>query len=636
MAKTRGPARMGRSSETWQVGAARLPQWMTRSDGEVCQAWMAVCVRWGPKPFVVSEPGPEEAIPSLVESVISKALKRWLVLPRRVQIPEPAWAPALESRLAPQGVAVEVEADLPLLHEILEILPRRLAEQDLRPGALTGAGVTPARVAALARAAAAFMAASGWRHLNDEDLIRIEAPEAGAELGFFVLAHGGGQSAPRLTFFPDPEAFEAAFDDEEDWLDELEESDFPDLEDAEEDGPEAAEETWSLGLWDVELLPPWAAPAADVELWQSHGLPWAGEGFLPLPMFLDQNALHRPDRHQLAFFEGLFAALAATTEEDLDAGRWEKRVATAEGELHFVLSLPGLLEPAEEPAPSTEPAAVMRVLERSLRKMGTAAGEEASAQNRAADLLERAYQARGRRGVLLARQALEAWPDCADAYNLLAGRAPDPDSAARLYELGVAAGERAMGAGAFAEAGHFWGILETRPYMRARAGLARVLVEQERLQEAAEHYQEMLRLNPNDNQGVRHALVNLWIELGRDEEAWKLAETYPEDGALLAFPRALLLFRRDGDSPQARKRLQMAVRENRFVPGMLLGHREPPLQAGFYSPGGADEAGLYLDLARGTWKDTEGALDWLRKRAASPSPGPKRKSKSAKKKKGRR
>ncbi|HEY4587854.1 MAG TPA: tetratricopeptide repeat protein, partial [Thermoanaerobaculia bacterium] len=311
-----------------------------------------------------------------------------------------------------------------------------------------------------------------------------------------------------------------------------------------------------------------------------------------------------------------------------------KQVSTAEGEARFVLSLPEILEPSREP--SSEPFAVLRVLERSMRRMKAAPAEETSPQDHAEDLLERAYLARGRRGVLIARQALEVWPDCADAYGFLAGRAPDLESAARLYELGMAAGERTMGADAFEQAGHFWGILETRPYMRARAGLAKVLVEQERLAEAVEHYQEMLRLNPNDNQGLRHTLVNLLIELDRDEEARKLVESYPEDGALLEFPRALLLFRRDGDSLEARRALNQAVRSNRFVPGMLLGDRVPPPRDDSYSPSGEDEAGLYLVLARDTWDDTEGALEWLRKRTAPPPRPPKRPKRKGKRKKGRR
>ncbi|MFL6262160.1 MAG: hypothetical protein ACJ76Y_20885, partial [Thermoanaerobaculia bacterium] len=85
-------------------------------------------------------------------------------------------------------------------------------------------------------------------------------------------------------------------------------------------------------------------------------------------------------------------------------------------------------------------------------------------------------------------------------------------------------------------------------------------------------------------------------------------------------------------SPEARKGLKKAIQENRFVPGMLLGDREPPPRGGFYSPGEEDEAGLYLDLARDTWEDTEGALGWLRKRTAPPPRPPKRKGKGKRKK----
>ena len=104
MAKKRGSALLRYSSEVWQVGAACLPQWMTRSDGEVCQAWMGLCVRQGSETFLVSEPGPEETVPKLLKSVVSAALKRWRARPRRVQVPDPAWVPALESVLAPRGV----------------------------------------------------------------------------------------------------------------------------------------------------------------------------------------------------------------------------------------------------------------------------------------------------------------------------------------------------------------------------------------------------------------------------------------------------------------------------------------------------------------------------------------------------
>src|SRR5205823_13633226 len=53
-----------------------------------------------------------------------------------------------------------------------------------------------------------------------------------------------------------------------------------------------------------------------------------------------------------------------------------------------------------------------------------------------------------------------------------AGRGePRSDAARALYEQGVAAAERALGPDVFAqEAGRFWGIVGTPPYMRARLG----------------------------------------------------------------------------------------------------------------------------------------------------------------------
>lgn len=98
-----------------------------------------------------------------------------------------------------------------------------------------------------------------------------------------------------------------------------------------------------------------------------------------------------------------------------------------------------------------------------------------------------------RKRVKLAEKALEVSEDCAYAYVLLAEEtAEDVEEAKDLYEAGTRAGERALGEEAFAEdAGSFWGILETRPYMRVREGLAHCLWEMGRREEAIEHYQKV-------------------------------------------------------------------------------------------------------------------------------------------------
>ena len=151
--------------------------------------------------------------------------------------------------------------------------------------------------------------------------------------------------------------------------------------------------------------------------------------------------------------------------------------------------------------------------------------------------------------------------------------ARNAEEALQLYRQGVEAGEKALGKTAFRDnVGHFWGILETRPYMRARHGLARSLWESGAREEAVTHYRDMLRLNPNDNQGIRYILLDCFLTLGRDGDADKLLRRYKDDGAAAwAWSAALALFRREGDCPASRKALARAVRSNNHVSAYLLG-----------------------------------------------------------------
>ncbi|MFL6284909.1 MAG: hypothetical protein ACJ74Q_17335 [Pyrinomonadaceae bacterium] len=234
----------------------------------------------------------------------------------------------------------------------------------------------------------------------------------------------------------------------------------------------------------------------------------------------------------------------------------------------------------------------------------------------AQDRMYEAWEARSRKArVRLAREALVISPDCADAYVLLAEEtARTPDEALKLYEEGMRAGERALGPEAFAEgAGNFWGILETRPYMRARAGVAECLWEIGEAARAVEHYQELLRLNAGDNQGNRYPLARLLLQEGKNEELGALLKEYEEDAsAEWSYTRALWLFRSEGESPRASRTLQEAFDENRFVPVFMLDLQPPPEDPPEYiSPGEESEAVDYLLNNGDYWADTPGALEWF-------------------------
>lgn len=214
----------------------------------------------------------------------------------------------------------------------------------------------------------------------------------------------------------------------------------------------------------------------------------------------------------------------------------------------------------------------------------------------------------------LAHQALALWSDCADAYVLLAEHSEKLEEALKLYEDAVAAGERALGRRAFEEdAGHFWLIHETRPYMRARCGLARMLELADRHDEAIDHYRELLRLNPNDNQGVRYLLLRALIAANRDDEAWALANVSPDEiMAAWLYPKALLAFRRDGDSEESEKLLREAIGRNRFVPDYMLGRKKTPRNPPDYVGMGdeTEAAAFVLEFAL-AWHKTPGATKWL-------------------------
>ncbi|HBQ5743840.1 TPA: hypothetical protein L7598_005241 [Klebsiella pneumoniae subsp. pneumoniae] len=104
----------------------------------------------------------------------------------------------------------------------------------------------------------------------------------------------------------------------------------------------------------------------------------------------------------------------------------------------------------------------------------------------------------------LIRKAIKKSPLCADAYSFYCEISEEPPESkivtleTALYAASVALGED------FQEfAGNFWGFVETRPYMRAKAALADALWESGNFYPAMSHCHEMLKLNPNDNQGIR-------------------------------------------------------------------------------------------------------------------------------------
>jgi len=132
------------------------------------------------------------------------------------------------------------------------------------------------------------------------------------------------------------------------------------------------------------------------------------------------------------------------------------------------------------------------------------------------------------------------------------------------------------------------------------------------LEDAVSHFQELLILNPNDNQGVRYLLASALLDMGKIDDLEKLLGRYDEPTAHWLFTKALVAYVRQGDTAGSRKLLREALDSNPLVASYLLGEKKLPRilpeRVGF---GDTSEAVTYAAEFGNGWHQTEGAVDWL-------------------------
>jgi len=74
-----------------------------------------------------------------------------------------------------------------------------------------------------------------------------------------------------------------------------------------------------------------------------------------------------------------------------------------------------------------------------------------------------------------------------------------------------------------------WGWIENRPFLRAYHGLGILLFDAGRVDAAYLIFNQLLAMNPNDNQGVRALAVEGAFALGMPEDVLYICDTYKED-----------------------------------------------------------------------------------------------------------
>ncbi|HWN40919.1 MAG TPA: tetratricopeptide repeat protein [Thermoanaerobaculia bacterium] len=530
--------------EVWQLGWYRPLYWIAEEEnGPPFRPCILVCLSLRTGRSQSTMPGTGEPEPAAFRELVTQAARAWRLRPERIEVTDARLAEDLRGLLSTEKISIELRSDLPELRALQEERVRSM-RSILPPAALDAPGLTVERMAAFARVAARFFEAAPWRHLDVDDLLVLEAADLPRELRRARIL---GPVA--VLFHPQEpeEEFEDGFDAKAEGFDSEDEEPDWEMESWDDDWP--SEE----GLWKVSFVPPIALPPEDVELWLDQDLPLAHANAYPLALRSFDGGAERPDARYLRWFEVVLDALASTTEEEMDAGRWEKEVVTSDGPVRLVLSLPDVLEP---PYADSLP-----------REDGD---EVPEAMRLGFELATEAFGAFGRRQIHLARRAVALWPDCIEGWLVLARRALDLEAARNLYAEAAAAGERLLpGIERREDPFDEEELRAFAPYCWARSGLGRTLWTLGAREEALNHFRWLLAVAP-DRKGAWY-LAHALLALGRDEEVEDLLARYEDMRPDWLYVRALLTFRREGDSPAAHRQMAAAIQGDRDLAKQLLG-----------------------------------------------------------------
>lgn len=621
------------SDEQWQLIIHRMRTWIAPPDEKPQRPYLLLIFNWSTgmimrNDLVERAPSDDEVRTALFKAVAKPPRMTGPAhRPRSIGLPDQTWVEALKPALDEIAVQLIEQPLGPELREILDELESTMNDGDEIPGLLSVKGTTPELIGSLFAAAAEFYRAAPWVTLTNMHVIAVKHPAERDYRYVSVMGNGGVEYGLAMYLkWKDVERFFSAAGD-------------------------PAEALPASGAHSFLFNEITAVPFDDLDAIEQYGWEVVNDQTYPVPVIFDKRKelARRPALKDLRWYEAALRAIPIFVRDHLKPDgpgdflpvETSLDVTTHEGPIKVQLKYPGgILPPESRPAPGLDwrdldeedeadelPFFDRRGMEGAMwqtvaKELGAEFGSGDSAVDKAQQLMYQAWdETNPAKRINLAHKALSVSRDCADAYVLLAEEEADTaQRALKYYQQGVEAGKRALGEKYFKEnVGYFWGLLETRPFMRALEGTANLWWNLNRRAEATKTYDEMLRLNPNDNQGVRYSLLNLLLESDRIEDVKKLLKKYKGDySAVWTYTQALIEFRASGASDKANRLLKEALKQNPFVPVYLTGQKRIPNRLPDYIGLGDDnEAVDYAAAHLNHWRRTPGAVEWLQAHVGS-------------------
>jgi tetratricopeptide (TPR) repeat protein len=602
------PAGYPQKASTWLVAVRKLGFQAPNEAGESITPYVVIVADMTQELFIAMVPLEKRPTAGQVQEALFGGMRSPAdgqlqpYRPTRVEFEQGE----LVSQLSPALWELEISAaagqPAPIIDEVVEGLNQAIGGQEPEvPGLLSVPGVTPPIVEGLFEAAGEFYRYSPWDRLSDTDALLVEFHPSREKRIAQVMGEGGIELGLALY---------------QEWGDLL--NVYSETDDPLEKVPEN-------GLHALTFVNKKDLPSEDQEALKRYRWKAPNKNAYPMPLVFSKQGAARPDRQEIIFYEALLRAIPKLLEEPLKLDEYAELepfqisldVSTTDGPIHLTFSYPagefpddffqsGLddewgFDDDDDDDDDWEETEVVIPLTEAQQKAAKLAG----------DAWETEDQEERRK---LAEEAIKISPDHPDAYLVLAQSTDDPKEAIHWFREGLKAGERLITDEWIEEAGgKIWRIREGESIMSLHSGLADSLVETGQYDEAIEQYYLLLDLDPMDTDDIRFTLLALLLRLNRDQEAGELLEDFDDlmDG-YAEYAWALLKFRKEGNSPAARKTLNKAIKYNPFAARMLSGEAPIPVELSSLSADQVEAANLARENYQ-SWWNTPGAVEWLKK-----------------------
>ena len=215
------------------------------------------------------------------------------------------------------------------------------------------------------------------------------------------------------------------------------------------------------------------------------------------------------------------------------------------------------------------------------------------------ELLEKAENAKSKtQAIKYAKEAYDMCPDCFDAILFQAHLEENPLKRWKLLDEGLEFEKDRLEEEGYFEKdniGHFYGIFETRPYIRGLYAKADYLILDGKVKQARNVCKEILRLNENDNMGARYLLMAIYAYFEEENDMLKLYKKYPEEDLEMLFP-LFILYYKQGNDKKALEYLDRINKANphfiKFFKGTMKENKDIPYR--HYAKGDSSEVIMYF------------------------------------------